>query len=381
MPPARPLIPNRDRRSVTPVALSRYPFVGRRADVERVRQGVTGRARLVLVEGDAGMGKTRLVDEALSWTEPAPSPIVLRGTADRDAVRPMAAFVDALGDTVASWSGVPDELRRHRDAVAVLFGNSSRSASAMRELSPFELHDGLLAVLGSRLRRQHGALVLDDLHWGDEETITSVGRVARSSVPCTVVAMARIDESCDQLLELVEDIDRHHEVVRVHVGALGRDDVAELLRTTHGAHAAMNADVVHERTGGHPLLLVQLLESGALAAPDLSALPSSAEESIRRRLLALGRTARDVLNDVAVFGPSIRYDELRALSGLSDVQLTPALRELCDHRLLVETAADEFTFGHALMRQVVEAAMLVRERRAPTGACSRCCLRTLRTLA
>ena len=164
---------------------------------------------------------------------------------------------------------------------------TARARRAARDLSPFEIHDGVLAVLANRLQRRYGALVLDDLHWGDADTITALSRVARSDVACTVVAIARLDESSDQLLELVSDLERQHDVVRVRVGTLGRDDVADLLRATHGAHAATGADAVHERTGGHPLLLVQLLETGALLDPDLSTLPSSAEESIRRRIVAL----------------------------------------------------------------------------------------------
>ena len=146
--------------------------------------------------------------------------------------------------------------------------------------------------------------------------------------------------------------------------ALTRDDVADLLRRTYGVHAAVNADVVHERTSGHPLLLSQLIDSGALLEADLNALPSSAAESIRRRVTALDATVRDVLNEAAVLGSTVRFDELARVGHRSDARLTRALRELCDQRLLSESETDAFTFVHALTRQVVESAMLARERRA-----------------
>src|SRR6185295_15903222 len=90
----------------------------------------------------------------------------------------------------------------------------------------------------------------------------------------------------------------------------------------------------------------------------------SAAESIRRRVTALDETARDVLNDAAVLGSTVRFDDLVRIGHRSDARLTRALRQLCDQRLLTESESDVFTFGHALTRQVVESSMLVRERRA-----------------
>jgi DNA-binding CsgD family transcriptional regulator len=346
---------------VTTVA-KRCAFVGRHDDVEHVRRAVDGRARLVVIEGEPGVGKTRLIDEALQRHDAHPPIPILRGTADRDAIRPLGAFVEALAGGVAAWSTVPESVRRHGDAVVSLFG-SRPGLRAGRDLSAFEVQDGLLAVLSAQLK-QHGALVLDDLHWADAETFTALGRVVLSGIGCTVVVGARSDELPDEFVDVVEQIERRHDVVRIRLGALGRDDVADLLRRTYGAQAAVNADMVHERTSGHPLLLVQLIESGALLEADLTALPSSAEESIRRRLTAVDATARDVLNDAAVLGSAVHFDDLIRVRHRSDLRLTRALRELCDQRLLTESESDVFTFVHALTRQVVESSMLARERRA-----------------
>lgn len=346
---------------MTPVARN-HEFVGRHDDVERVHRAVDGRARLVVIEGEPGIGKTRLIDEALQHHGAHPPIPILRGTADRDAIRPLGAFVEALADGVAAWSTVPESVRRHSDAVVSLFGDRAGLRSG-RDLSPFEVHDGLLAVLAAQLT-QHGALVLDDLHWADSETHAALGRVALSGIGCTIVVGVRPEEMSDAFVDVVAQIERRHEVIRVALRALSRDDVADLLRRTYGARSADNADVVHERTGGHPLLLAQLIDSGSLVDGDLTALPSSAEESIRRRVTALEATARDVLNDAAVLGSAIRFDELMAIRHRSDAALTRALRQLCDQRLLAETESDVFTFVHALTRQVVESSMLARERRA-----------------
>ena len=186
------------------VAATQPAFVGRDDDIERVRRAVNGHARLVVVEGEPGVGKTRLIDEALHRRDADPPLTVLRGTADRDAIRPLGAFVEALADGVAAWPTVPASVRRHGDAVVSLFG-SRPGCRAGSELSAFEVQDGLLAVLSSQLE-QHGALVLDDLHWADAETFTALGRVALSGLGCTVVVGARSDELPDGFFDVVEQI-------------------------------------------------------------------------------------------------------------------------------------------------------------------------------
>ena len=70
-----------------------------------------------------------------------------------------------------------------------------------------------------------------------------------------------------------------------------------------------------------------------------------------------------MLNDAAILGPVVRFDDLMKVGRRSDDLLTHALRQLCDRRLLVESDSDVFTFVHALTRQVVESTMLDRERR------------------
>ena len=194
----------------------RCAFVGRQDDVEQVRRAVDGRARLVIVDGEPGVGKTRLIDEAFEPRDVHSAIPILRGAADREAIRPLGAFVDALAGGVAAWSSVPESVRRHGDAVVSLFG-STPGLRTGREVSVFEVHDGLLAVLSVQLKN-HGALVLDDLHWADAETFTALGRVVLSGIGCTVVAGVRSDDVPDGFLDVVEQIERRHEVVRVRLG-------------------------------------------------------------------------------------------------------------------------------------------------------------------
>jgi DNA-binding CsgD family transcriptional regulator/tetratricopeptide (TPR) repeat protein len=327
--------------------------------------------RLVVVEGEAGIGKTRLLDEALAparaeHRSPASGRIVLQGAADRDRIRPLGAFADALSDAVAGWPSIPDPLRGHRDAFGALFGGAPARTAQHPGVNAVQLHEGLLATLRHVLGGRSGVLVLDDLHWGDDDSIAALDRVLRSAVDCTLIVATRDSEAMpNTLVEVIQDAARRTPIERIELGPLSVGDVQQLLRQARGAIAASLAGDVHERTGGHPLLLVQLLDTGQLDGQRLiSELPTSADESIRRRIVQLDEPARKIVNTAAVAGPSVTYDTISGLVDLTDAQVTRALRRLCDDHLLFEAQPDVFTFVHGLTRQVVEATMLTRERRA-----------------
>jgi DNA-binding CsgD family transcriptional regulator len=357
------------------VITDQRPFVGRRGDVERIRRAVDGSVRLVVVEGEAGIGKTRLVEEAVKpvrvkpGAQPASDVIVLQGAADRDRLRPMGAFADALASDVSRWPSLPDPLRAHRDAVGALFGGSSGVAPPHYEITAIQLHEGLLATLGHVLGRRPGVLVLDDLHWGDEDSFAALDRVLRSAVECTVIVATRdAGATPDGLVEVLHDAARRAPIERIELRPLSVLDVQQLLRESRGAVAASLAEDVHERTGGHPLLLVQLLDTGQLdGQTSIFELPPSAHESIRRRIIRLDEPARKLANAAAVAGPTVSYDTITELVDLRPALVVTALRRLCDDRLLVEIEPDVFSFVHALTRQVVESTMLTRELQALHG--------------
>lgn len=339
------------------------PFVGREADLRRFERCVKDRARLVVVRGEAGIGKTRLLDEGVARL---PADVaVLRGASDRDGSRPLGAIIDALDDQVASWPALPDALRRHRDVVGSLFGHAPGAPPMGRDLDPAEVADGILAALDHVAGRRHGLLVLDDLHWGDGDIAGVIDRITRSDVRCTVVASMRDEINVDEaLVEMLNDASRHCPSEQISLSPLNVVEIEQLLRASVGLVAATMAEDVHQRTGGHPLLLTQLLDLGELSGSmSLSALPSSVDESVRRRMLSLDRTTRLVLNATAVLGKSASFTILSSFTGLDEDDLIEALHELCARRLLVEQGRDQFAFVHALARETVESSLLSRERR------------------
>jgi DNA-binding CsgD family transcriptional regulator len=344
--------------------LAARPFVGRDSDVRRLRRAVEAEVRLVVVEGEAGIGKTRMLDEGVARL--TSSPVLMRGTADRDDPRPLGPVAEALDRHVAAWTALPDGLRRHRDVIASMFSRAPVGARTDRELGQAELYDGVVATLAQILSSKRGLLVLDDVHWGDADLLGAVRRVVCSDLPCSVVITRRNDNDDESgFVDLLDEVTRRVTVERLDLGPLRVDDVRRLLQTSIGLAATAMADDVHDRTGGHPLLLHQLIDTGQLGGePSISALPSTIRESVRRRLVRLDDESRSVLHGAAVLGPSNTFDELSTFTDLDEGRLLSALRRLCDERLLLESAPDHFTFVHALTREVVEGTLLSRERRA-----------------
>ena len=343
--------------------LAARPFVGRDSDLRRFHRAVDAGVRLVVVEGEAGIGKTRMLDEGVARL--LTSPLVMRGTAVRDDPRPLGPVAEALDRHVAAWTALPDGLRRHRDVIGSLFGRAPVGGWTDRELGQVELCDGVVATVEQILSLNRGLLVLDDVHWGDGDLFAAVRRIVCSELPCSVVITRRNDDESSAFFDLLDDVTRRVTVERLGLGPLGVEDVRRLLHASIGMAATAMADDVHDRTGGHPLLLHQLIDTGQLGGePSASALPSTIAESVRRRLVRLDERSRFVLHAAGVLGPSNTFDELSAFTDLGESRLVAALRNLCDERLLVESAPDCFTFVHALTREVVESTLLSRECRA-----------------
>lgn len=339
------------------------PFVGRQADVVRFQRAVRDGVRLIVVEGEAGIGKSRLIDEATSQLDD--ESVVLRGSADRDDGKPLGALAGALEQALSSWEVLPDALRRYRDVIDVLCRREDQR-SVDRDISYAEFLDGVVAVLRHTFARRSGLVVLEDVHSSEADCVAAIERIVRGGLRCTVVMSVRTDHSSGEMVaDLLGDAERHTRVERIALGPLSVADVQQLLRAAIGIGATNSAGDLHDRTGGHPLLLHQLLDTGAIGStPDVAQLPSSVGEWVRRRIVQLDAASRSVLHAAVVAGPTCGFDTLSAVAQLDESALMAALQRLCDERLLVERRPDEFSFVHALTREVVEAGMLSRDRRA-----------------
>jgi DNA-binding CsgD family transcriptional regulator len=169
--------------------------------------------------------------------------------------------------------------------------------------------------------------------------------------------------------ELLTRLERRHAVTHLRLDRLGLADTSALLEAVSGRPPSYRAALsLHNRTGGNPFFLEELLRAGGENGLDLERLcdqplPWNLAEALRRQLDDLDPGHLRVVEAAAVLGRKIPFDLLAVVTQLHEGDLIAVLRELVRRGLLIETGEDEFSFRHALTREAVADQLLGRERR------------------
>jgi DNA-binding CsgD family transcriptional regulator/tetratricopeptide (TPR) repeat protein len=356
-------------------------FVGRVEELQAL-EAARGRVAdadpaVVLVGGEAGVGKTRLIAELTARCAAEGMWVLVGGCVPvGNGALPYAPIVQALRVLLAevgvgavrelvgpSWP----ELARLLPAL----GEPDRSGRPDQadHARLFELLLGLLGRLGEQAPL---VLVVEDLHWADQSTrdllAFLVRNVRRERV--LVVITHRNDEPGQQRLgPYLAELDRGGPMQRLEVPRLNRAQTAVQLTGILGAApAAALVDGVFARSEGNPFFTEELLAAVQAGSREL---PPTVGDLLRGRVQALSEPARQVLAVVAVAGRPAPHQLLAAIAGLDGRALVTALREAVAHQLLVtRPGEDGYTFRHALLGEVVEADLLPGERTRLHAACA-----------
>lgn len=329
-----------------------------------------GAGQLVLVSGEAGVGKTRLLRE---FAGQVGAPAYVGRCYDEQPAPPYGPFVELLraigqsaaglrlGELAGPWA---DALRRLLPELA------PADAPARPGDPPAERHRLFQAVFQA-LRPRDGelrVLIVEDLHWADEASQDLLQFLARAIAGERIVLIGsyRSDEihRLHPLAGLIARLARDRRPREIQLAPLSRDELAEMLAATLGrppAHDLLSA--LYERSEGNPFFAEELL--GPLIAGE-AALPISIRESILRRAAGLDEPAQRVLRAAAVIGRRFDFELLRRLTGLDERQLIASLSTLVERQLIAEEAAgddDSYHFRHELIREALYEEMLRRERR------------------
>ncbi|MHC1559165.1 helix-turn-helix transcriptional regulator [Actinomycetospora sp. C-140] len=370
--------------------VSRIPFVGRvgswRVATARLDATAAGRGGLLLIDGEAGLGKTTLADELGRTASERGFRVAVGGARHGDEAPfapfvelieqlyhslPIAEFVDVLGPGAGDIARFVPELRRWFPTtpapVAVPPGHERRLVfSAVTEA---------LRRLGTVAP---ALLVLEDLHWADTATLLLISHLAPrlAGTPTLVVATFRPEDDGmpTPLEEAVEQWRRHGLSEHIALRALDRSEVGEMLAALGGRPPPERVVArCHELTGGNPFFVAEVfrhlsardatgdsqgvwLELGADA--DLP-VPPAVRRITAMRVRDLSPVAQEVLDTVAVAGHASMEILSEALATTPDV-LVRAVDEASRADLLVATAGPGVTehhFGHELMRLAVLAGM------------------------
>lgn len=286
-----------------------------------------GGVALVLVEGEAGIGKTTLVEAWLARV--GASAIVLRGGCDelgRDL--PLQPVADALSDYLRALP--PEEadavLGAEGHVLGPLLGRAAATAAATVVTDPDEgrarVFAALVAVLGRVGAGRPAVVVVEDLHMAGPATVGWLA-YARRRLAGTALVVTTRPASTPGLAPT------HHVVL----GSLGRDDVAALV-------GAEEADAVYARTGGHPLLVA------ALASSD----PGTLRETVAVRTAGLGPEVATTLRTAAVLGPDCDLELIAEVAGTPVLDVLSHLERAAGAGLVAEDGT-RFRFRHELVRE------------------------------
>jgi DNA-binding SARP family transcriptional activator/tetratricopeptide (TPR) repeat protein len=339
--------------TVVPPAL-----VGRSAELGHLRDAydtIDGSARVVLLEGEAGIGKTRLAEELLRETPAGATTLVTRCHEGEEglAFGPVVETLRARLRRGTGWLAELDPVTVAEVArlVPEVASGARTPAAPSSPGAEARFLAAVWAALGAAVAGPRpGVWVVDDVQWADEATrgLLSYG-LRRLEGHRALVVLARRTPDTSGALRPVVAAAREAGASTLVVPRLAEGDVASLVEQLHPGAGGPDAGRLWQSTEGVPLLLVEYLRSAP--GPD-DAVPAAARAVLSARLEPVSETGRQVLSAAAVLGRAFAADLAREVSGRTDEETVAALEELVRRGLLRERE-DDYDFAHHLVRGVV----------------------------
>ncbi len=324
------------------------------AHLDRLHAGI---GTIALIEGGAGLGKSRLLREAEN---------LARGQSIR-----VGSGLAAAGESIVQLSALMEAL--FGGPSPLLDRASLRADRASPEQRYWLLQD--LEALLERAALDAPLLVcLDDVQWADSGTAAAlrVLPVRLSSVPVAWIIASRPGQGSRHLLGAIDGLEQNG-AERIILGPLDSAGVAEVAADVLRAEPGPEVLKMAARAGGSPFLVVEILsglreeqlvriESGRAELVE-TRLPHRVSQSMRRRLQRMSDEAQKVATVASALGRRFSLDDLGAMLDLSPSALLAPVEELIHADLLVEQA-DKLAFGHDLIRDAVRASVPLPARRA-----------------
>lgn len=342
-------------------ALRGSAFVGRVAElavVDALLASVrAGRPSTLVVAGEAGIGKSRLVGELRSRAASAGALIATGRTPVEGVGLPYGTLVGLVRDLRRQLG--PDEAGRLDPVQHLLLGEVAERGQLAR-LALFE--HALEAVEGLAASRPL-VLVLEDVHWADAGSVDLLDHLVRNleDRPVLVVATYRPDEleSRAPLRKVVLEVRRLPSTTAIDLRGLTRDEVGALVADATGRSQSWAVvDAVHRRSDGNPLFAEELIE-----VRDRDALPPALRDLLTVRVDRLPPPSRRVIGAASVLGASLDHRLLAEIADLDAADLDVAIADAVrDGVLVLEGPPATIRFRHILLQEVAHDALLPGER-------------------
>jgi len=353
------------------------------------RAASRGRPQMVILEGEPGIGKTRLAEELLAWS--ARQGLPTAGT------RCYASEGALAYGTLTAWLRT-DSLQRTLPTLdAAWLSEVARLLPELLvqnpEIAPPEplteswQQQRFFEALARAFRAPRQlVLLLDNVQWCDQETLewllyllirqqsggTRVPRAPRLLVVGTLRSEGK--QQNGRLASLLADLHRSQQLIAIQLGPLDEDETASLAESVagHGLDSALAADLYRE-TEGNPFFLIETvrswLQAGEVPAAGQGSgangrpLPPAVHQAILSRLSRLSPEAREMVGVAAIIGRDFAYPVVARACGCDEVQLVRALDELWQRGIVREQGAESYDFSHDKIREVIYAEMSAARRR------------------
>jgi len=352
-----------------PYSLSRTHFVGRDPEyamlAERLRETVDGAGGAVAIEGEAGVGKTRLVEEFLGYAGSRGVRVLSGRCYERELGPPLEPVTDALGPVTDADEIVSDASNRREERGHLTWTDKPYDVARVyhtltRELVRESSDDGLI-------------LFVDDVQWADPATLEFLSYLAkRISGEKILLIFSYRREQLYVISKWLEGLAERRAATTLSLDRLSRQDLTQLLvRMSSRSFGGLTllADFLHRESEGNPFYAVEylrwLIESGAVevdsrrrisgldgGALEESAVPTGVRALIRARFGGLSEEARDTLELAAVIGRTFDLGLLAETTTRGEAELLGIIEPLMSSGLIVETASTYY-FSHDKLRQTL----------------------------
>ena len=393
------------RPIVCPVLIGRTSYL--EALIRLMEQACSGYGQTVLIAGEAGMGKSRLIAEATlrlrssQAQTTSPATLVLEGRCfESDRSLLYAPLLDLLRSFLVSHSSddiVPllsltaPALVKLVPELGTLVPELAPSSILEPEQEKRQLFQALTHFFTRLSATQPVLMIIEDVHWSDESSLEFLLYLARRVAShCMLLLLTyRSEEEYPVLTPFLANLSRERLAEELMLTPLSIDEVGEMIRTISRLPRALDADfleAISRLTEGNPFFIEELLKSLVTAGeivytngrwerksrkdgqgiplPERLYLPRSVQLAVQQRLDHLSAEAKDLLSLAAVAGRRFDFALLQQVTRRNEAELLRLVKELITAQLVVEEAEDVFAFRHALTRQAVYTDLLARERRA-----------------
>jgi len=349
------------------------PLIGRTTELDTllaaVRHASEGVSSVVVLDGDAGVGKTRLLAELVRTASDQGVLTLIGHCVDLgDAPPPYLPFTEAFGRFAAGNSDGAEQILAAYPAIGRLLPRRGPAVRGTEDrVERGELFESVLGALSLPAQRQAVLLVVEDIHWADQATRDLLGFLFTrlNTEPIAIVASFRSDDMHRRhpLRPTLAEWARLPAVDRLHLDPLGADDVRTLVRSLRLAPMA-ESDLrsIISRADGNAFFAEELVAAAGQFA-DAQQLPWQLADLLLVRLDRLSDDARQAVRVAAVGGRRVSHDMLAEVLELPGDALDAALRDAVDAHILQPTTSGRgYTFRHALLAEAIYDDLLPGER-------------------